>query len=206
MQNTRQEKNLPDSHAQYLKKLKDKGAFLIGYAGAHGHANALHTAIQAMKQVNDSIHLICIGQGNQKDSLIDLAAKNDLRHKVHFLEPIDHAQISNFLLKIDAAYIGLLKSPLFRYGASPAKMNDYMMAAKPIIYAVGDPQNPVELSGCGISCRAEDSDQITQAMNSLATMNDTALQEMGAKGHKWLMGNQTVEKQVNMILEKLNTQ
>ena len=78
-----------------------------------------------------------------------------------------------------------------------------MAASKPIIYAIGDPSNPVEISGCGISCQPENSSQIAKAMDRLCDMPKAKLNKIGKKGTDWLNNNQTIEIQIKKILSKL---
>jgi glycosyltransferase involved in cell wall biosynthesis len=194
---------LLQSHSELLKRLKSDNKFIIGYCGTLGRANAMHTAIQALAHTSDEIHLVLLGDGHQKANLQSLASELNVAERIHFLSPVPHNQVHNFLSNIDVAYIGAMYSRLYKYGASPAKMNDYLAAAKPVLYTIGDPNNPVEKSGCGVSCRAEDSEQIALAVNKMASMSKKDLNVMGKKGHQWLMINQTVEKQIDAILEKL---
>ena len=111
--------------------------------------------------------------------------------------------MASFLSLMDASYAGGLKSTLYEYGASLTKINDYMASEKPIIYAVGDPNSSIEKSGCGIFCKAEDIDQIAIAMDKIAKMNNSELQVMGERGRTWLLKNQTIQRQIQQILNKL---
>ena len=196
---------LQEEHSSLLKKLKDKNKFVIGYAGTHGRANAMHVAIKALKKTNNpNIHLIMVGKGARKASLKETAIDESIHQQVHFLDAIDHSQIPTFLSKIDVAYIGGISSPLYKHGCSPAKMNDYLFSEKPILYAMGDPNNPIEQSNCGLCCEAENIDQLATAMNEFHQMSTTALKTMGSKGREWLLKNQLVSIQVNEILKKLS--
>lgn len=195
---------LEESHKIQLQKLKNQGAILVGYTGTLGFANAMHTAIEALsKTTNSDMHLVIVGEGNRKQDLQVLAQSLNLGNRVHFLKPVPFNQIPDFLSLIDITYAGTLYSSLYKYGASLTKINDYMAASKPIIYAVGDPKNPIERSECGISCRAEDSDQIAIDMDKLASLPKEELSAIGEKGRKWLLENQTIQKQMEMILNKL---
>ena len=65
------------------------------------------------------------------------------------LDPVRKAQVVDFLRRVDAAYLGLQRHSVFRYGVSPTKLNDYMLAARPVIYAVEAPDDVVAESGAG---------------------------------------------------------
>ena len=55
---------------------------------------------------------------------------------------------------MDALYLGWPKLPIYRFGISPNKLVDYMMAGKPVVHGVEAVNDPVADSGCGVSCAA----------------------------------------------------
>lgn len=187
-----------------LIELKNQGSTLVGYCGSLGLANAMYVPINAISKTKDvRINLVIIGNGTKEDELKLLAKDLDIQERVHFFDFLPHNQVPAFLSLMDASYVGSLKSKLYKYGASPTKINDYMVAEKPIIYAVGDPNNSIEKSGCGICCKAEDIDQIAIAMDKIAKMKNSELQVMGERGRTWLLKNQTIQRQIQQILNKL---
>ena len=115
-------RSLPDAHSSRITRLKEDGKFLIGYAGTLGRANALHAPIKALKTANKNIHFVIIGRGNEEAKLRQYVADQNLQDRVDFLPPVEQNQVPHFLKLIDVAYIGLTDSPLFQYGASPAKI------------------------------------------------------------------------------------
>lgn len=205
LQKTTAPSPLLQTHARKLDQLKKEDKLLIGYCGALGRANSMHTAIQALaKCESKKIHLIMVGDGPFKDQLINLAHELNLQSRVHFLMPIPHDRIDDFLSRINVAYISGIRSKLYEYGCSPTKMNDYMAAAKPIIYGMGDPNNPVEQSGGGIVCDAENETQVAQAMDRFAKMQTSDLNAIGTLGRNWLIKHQTVNAQIDAILTRLS--
>jgi glycosyltransferase involved in cell wall biosynthesis len=187
-----------------LIELKNQGSILVGYCGSLGLANAMHVPINAIsKTKDDRINLIIVGNGAKEDELRRLVKDLDVQERVHFFDFLPHNQVPSFLSYMDASYVGSLKSKLYKYGASPTKINDYMVAEKPIIYAVGDPNNSIEKSGCGICCEAEDTEQISVAMDKIVNMSNSELQVMGERGRVWLLKNQTIQIQIQKILNKL---
>lgn len=187
-----------------LVELKNQGSTLVGYCGSLGLANAMHVPINAISKTKDvRINLVIIGNGTKEDELKLLAKDLNIQERVHFFDFLPHNQVASFLSLMDASYAGGLKSTLYEYGASLTKINDYMASEKPIIYAVGDPNSSIEKSGCGIFCKAEDIDQIAIAMDKIAKMNNSELQVMGERGRTWLLKNQTIQRQIQQILNKL---
>ncbi len=197
--------DLPETHETLLQGLEKQKAFMIGYTGTIGKANAMHIAVRALKNTDKKIHLVFVGRGNLEQEMRDLAVQEDIQDRVHFLPPIAHEQVHHFLSRVDAAYVGALRSELYEWGASPTKINDYMMAKKPIIYTVGDKNNPVELAGSGISCQAENVPDISAAYTTLAKTTKKKRLEMGTLGYQWLLDNQIVSGQIDTLLEKLKT-
>ena len=136
---------------------------MIGYCGSLGLANCMDTAIKSISRTrNEKINLIICGEGSKKEELKLLAKRLNIKKRVHFLEFIPHNQIASFLSFMDVCYAGGFKSTLYDHGASLTKINDYMASEKPIIYALGDPKNTVEKSGCGICCEPENVKEIAK--------------------------------------------
>jgi glycosyltransferase involved in cell wall biosynthesis len=88
---------------------------------------------------------------------------------------------------MDVLYIGCQRKPLYRFGVSPTKLNDYMLAAKPIVYAINSINEAIEKSGAGIICRAEDSSDIAAAIKKLYAMSPQEREAIGKKGREWIV-------------------
>ena len=78
---------------------------------------------------------------------------------------------------------------MFHYGISPNKLFDYMMAEKPIIYAIEYQNNAVEKSGCGITIKSEDSAALARAAIRLSEMTPEERRKMGQKGKEYVLEN-----------------
>ncbi|MBV8270724.1 MAG: glycosyltransferase family 4 protein [Cupriavidus sp.] len=193
---------LPAAHAEHLARLRADGAFILGYAGAVGIANAMHVAVEALARL-ERVHLVIVGEGPERDALQARATTLGVQDRLHWLPPVRRAQVPEFLARVDAAYAGALASPLYQYGASFTKLNDYMMARKPIIYAVGDPGNAVETSGCGVSCVAEDAGAVAAGIEQLMALPADALAALGERGHAWCIANQNAARQAQQVLDVL---
>lgn len=181
---------LPDAHVQQMKKWKGEGRFLIGYAGKLGLSNALHTLLEALALCRDEqIAVVLMGSGAFLNDLKTRASELHIEDSVLFLDPVSKEQVASFLELMDITYIGLQKKPMFQYGVSPTKLNDFMLAGKPVIYAVDAPGNIVEESGGGISCEPEDPEALSRAMLAMKNLGQARRDEMGARGRAWIMTN-----------------
>ena len=175
---------------ELLQQFRQEGCFLVGYAGAHSASSALDAFVEAgLKLKGKKIKLIMVGQGPEKARLQQKINDLGLQDTVESLEAVRRSQVPGLLSQFDALYIGTSKQPVFHYGISPNKLFDYMMAEKPIIYAIEYENNAVEKSGCGIPIPAENSDAIAKAAICLSEMKPEKLQKMGMRGKKYVLEN-----------------
>lgn len=193
--------DIPAEHKQALDRLRVGGRFLVCYAGAHGPANALDRLLEAAELLRGSqVHFVLVGQGPEKDNLIRLAEGLD---NVEFLPPVPKACIPDLLERMDALYIGLAHTPLFRFGISPNKLMDYMMAAKPIIQSIDAGNDLVRDSGCGISVSSEHPQAIADAILSLVNTNPSEREAMGKRGREYVLEHHDYAVLAKRFLEAL---
>lgn len=182
---------LDASIAMWFDRLRKMQAHIVGYAGAHGVANALETLINAGEQLHEQkVHIVMVGTGTEKEKLEKYAADRNLQN-VHFLAPVPKKQIPSLLKQFDVAYIGLQNQPLFRFGIAPNKLMDYMMAELPIVMAIQAGNDPVSESGCGLTVAPEDADSVTHAIQTLLTEPLATRIQRGAQGRKFVLDNHT---------------
>lgn len=180
----------PPVYYDKLKEYHDGGYFLIGYTGAHGIANALDSFVEAGEHLRGKkIKLLSIGPGPERDRLIKKAHDMNLDNIVEFLPPVKRGQVPELLSQMDALYIGLQRQPLFRFGISPNKLMDYMMAAKPVIFAIDAPNDMVADASCGVSIPPQDSKSIADAAVRLSSTPKDELIAMGQRGREYILKN-----------------
>lgn len=196
-------KDVPIELDTLIKEHKNSNKFLLAYTGEHGNANNLKYLIEAMHFIkNENVVLFLIGKGVEKQNLIELA-KNMQLNNVVFLEPINKKFIPHTLSKFDALFISLKKEPLFKYGISPNKLMDYMMAGKPVIHAISAGNDLVAESGCGLSIQPESSLEIANAILKLKSLSENERLIMGEKGHQFILRNHLYPNLVNKLLSYL---
>nr|WP_156990050.1 glycosyltransferase family 4 protein [Caproicibacter fermentans] len=194
----------PPVYSEQLSKFHEQGEFLIGYAGAHGIANALDSFVEAGERLHGKkIRLLPVGPGPERERLIQKAKDKNLEDVVTFLPPVGRGQIPELLSQMDALYIGLQRQPLFRFGVSPNKLMDYMMAGKPVIFAIDAPNDMVAEAGCGISIPPEDSAAIAEAAEKLASCSKEDLEKMGERGREYILRNNEYDVLSKKFLDAL---
>jgi glycosyltransferase involved in cell wall biosynthesis len=180
---------VPDEHREALRTLQKTGSFLIGYAGSHGVANSLHTAVGAASLLRDKpVCFVLVGEGPEKESLQHQARQQELSNIV-FLPPVPKASVPSLLASFDALYIGWQRQPLYRFGISPNKLLDYMMAGKPVIHAVEAGNDLVAESGCGISIAPENPKALAEAALRIMTWKPSERDQAGRRGRDYVLRN-----------------
>lgn len=181
---------LPGEIAQILTQLKRQGLPVLGYAGSHGLANALDTLLDAAKLAQGRVQVVLIGTGPDRDRLMQRVSGEDISN-VTLLPAISKTAIPAFLDAIDIAFIGLLPQSLFRFGISPNKLMDYMMAGKPIIMAIQAGNDPVAEADCGLTVSPGNPEAIRDAILALAAMSESERKRMGNNGRQFILTEQT---------------
>lgn len=199
-----EKKNPPiEKSIERLQELKKQGYFLVGYTGNHSPANVLDTMIDAAKRTTDEkIKYILVGNGNVKKELIEYAKTNSVSN-VEFLDPVLKDNMDNVLQLLDICYISLKKQNLFNYGVSPNKLFDYMMAARPVIYAVEASNDPVKDCGCGITVPAENPDAVVEAVLKIKSLSPEEKKQMGQNGNDYVLANHTYHGLAERFLNAL---
>jgi glycosyltransferase involved in cell wall biosynthesis len=103
---------------------------------------------------------------------------------------------------MDALFLGWNRLSLYRYGISPNKLMDYMMAAKPVIHAVEAGNDPVSESGCGISCAPEDPEAIARAvLDLMRRCTPEERSAMGQRGKDYVLQHHSYATLASQFLE-----
>lgn len=174
-------------HRAALERARRRGHFIVGYAGSHGLANAMEWVVRAAGALRDSaVTFVLVGQGPEKERLRQLAAEI-APDNVEFLPPVAKTAMPVLLASMDALVISWQRTPLYRFGVSPNKLMDYMMAARPIIQAIDSGNDIVAESGCGFTVPAEDSNAIASAVRQLMALSSETRSQMGERGRRYVI-------------------
>jgi glycosyltransferase involved in cell wall biosynthesis len=181
---------LPVDIQAQLAAIKECGLPVVGYTGTHGLANALDVLLDAAKLAVDKFKVVLIGNGPERERLLKRVVDEEISNAT-LLPAIPKASIPAFLAEIDIAYIGWHESSLYRFGISPNKLMDYMMAEKPIVHSVNAGNDPVAEAGCGLTVTPGDPIAIRSGILELAEMTSEARNKLGKKGQRFVLENQT---------------
>lgn len=199
----RSDQPLSEAAREAILGFRRRFPFLVGYAGAHGVANALEFLVDAAALLGgEPVGFVLVGQGPEKAALRERARGLGLENLL-FLDPIPKRTIPAFLAAMDALFIGWRRSPLYRFGVSPNKLMDYMMAAKPVLHSIEAGNDLVAEAGAGLSVAPEDPQAIAGAARQLRALPDGARAELGARGRRFILEQHTYDVLSRRFLEAL---
>lgn len=176
---------------EMLSTIKSRDQAIVGYAGTHGISNSLDTLLGAAKALRgENVAFVLVGGGPDKAGLQRRAQAERLANVV-FLDPVPKKHIPALLQCFDIAYIGWRRQSLYRFGISPNKLMDYMMAARPVLHAVEAGNDPVGEAGCGLTVVPEDPEAAASGMSTLLALSKGEREAMGERGKRFVLDNLT---------------
>lgn len=166
------------------------GNLRLMYAGAHGIANGLYTILDAAALLRtdglaDRVMFEFVGDGPEKPRLKKRTTEMGLLN-VKFTDPLPKDRIHEKMQQADAFLMLLKDSPVFRWGISPNKLFDYMVSARPVIFGVNTPVNPVQATRAGITILADDPYALVEAIKRLLSTSIEERMEMGLRGREYV--------------------
>ena len=180
---------LPVAHALAIQTAREQGHLLVAYAGAHGIANALDSMLDAAALTrNEPITWLLVGTGPEKQRL-QRRVKTEGLNRVTLLDSVPKATIPALLRSMDVLYIGLQNESLFRFGISPNKLMDYMMAERPVLCAIAAGNDPVGDANCGFTIEPENPTALADAARKMYSLPMDQRESMGRNGRVFVERN-----------------
>ena len=193
--------------AEVRKQLQLKGRFLICYIGTMGNAHGLETLIAAAEELqtaSPSAMFLLIGEGAEKERIVQLAAAHGLDN-IQFFGQQPRERIPAYVSAADLCLVMLKKTELFKT-VIPTKLLEYMACERPVIVAVdGQARQIVEEAGAGVFVEPEDSKALVKAILGLAEDSEQRRQ-MGVSGRQYIINKHSREKTARdyiAVLEEL---
>jgi glycosyltransferase involved in cell wall biosynthesis len=174
---------LPNEHRDLISEIRKKHTFLVGYAGGHSISNALDSLVMAGDLLPDDCAILLIGDGIDKPRLQEISRKQNKRN-IYFLPPVPKRCIPILLSNFNTLFIGAQRQSLYRFGISPNKLIDYMMAGKPIIQSIEASNNMVEDYQCGIAVEPENAKAVAEGISKIMKMKKSEQEKLGKNGHE----------------------
>ena len=169
---------IPKSLRVVLKRIKEKGNKIIGYAGYHSTQNALMCLIRAAEIAKgEKIHFILIGDGPEKCDL-EKYVKNKSLDNISFFPPVTKDIVQDVLSEFDYLYFGFVGSKIYEHGIAPNKLLDYLMSGKPILQSGSTPNNIVKDADVGESIEPDNPEKIYFSLKKIMEYDEDRLQQI----------------------------
>lgn len=177
---------------------------LFFYGGIIGHAQGLHTVIEAAKLVkNSSIKIVLQGAGPVKDELIELKEKLEASNVI-FRDSVPKSEMPFVLKEVDAALVPLRKLDIFM-GAIPSKIFEAQAMKLPLLLGVdGEAKSHfIDKAKAGLFYEPENAQDMADKMDWMANNKDE-LFEMKENARNYVSENFNRDKIAEDFLKVLN--
>jgi len=151
-----------ESDYKNINKIDNK-VFDLVFAGNIGPAQSVETIVEAANILknNKNIFFHIVGDGLSRDICEELANKYELDN-IKFYGYFDVKEMPRFYELADAFLITMVDNEVVN-STLPAKVQSYMLAAKPIIGAIsGEVEDVIEDADCGLCCESLDYNTLAQ--------------------------------------------
>ena len=176
---------LPDDYAAaYIPSDK----FIVCHAGTIGQTNALEVLFEAARslQLNKGIHFLLVGEGDLKEKFQDETAELP---NVSFAPAVPKQLVLSVLRRCDVTFFSTHPSKVWEFGMSLNKVNDYMLAGRPIIGSYSGYPSMLNESGGGVFVPAGDPVALRNEILRLASLQPEERGRMGQAARAWMIAN-----------------
>lgn len=149
---------------------KDKKIVL--YQGGMQEGRGLFKLLDAFENVNNAV-LIMIGDGKERQNLIDYHHKLNLENKIIFIDRVPYKELRSYTKSADIGIQFLENTNFNHYSASSNKMFEYIMADVPVIGSdLPEIKKVIKEEEIGLVVPESNTLELTKALNKLIEDNE----------------------------------
>lgn len=134
-----------------------EGKFVFAYIGTHGMTHGLDFVLKAIKQLeytNPDYHFLFIGEGAEKQNLLELSDELELSN-ITFHPLVSKDVVSRYLSLMDVSLVNLKKSDTFKT-VIPSKIFEAAALQKPILLGLeGETKEIIQSYNAGLCFEPE---------------------------------------------------
>jgi len=180
------EAELPPEVEALIERERMKGRFLVGFAGSIGLGVAIETVFAAAARLRaEGVAFVIAGDGLKVRGLRHQVQQSGLDN-FHLLGRLPKASIPRFLRHMDVLTIPWPHNPLYRFGVSPNKVFEYMLAGRPIVQASGASNDLIGEAACGVTVTPEDPVAFAAAVSGLRALPAEERRRLGENGRRFV--------------------
>ncbi len=102
------------------------------YSGGLVEQRGIENTVLSLKYLKDGV-LVILGEGQIKDSLVEIISSEGLERRVFFSDFILHTEVPTFISSADVGIIPYENVGINHYLCSPSKLFHYIMAELPVV-------------------------------------------------------------------------
>ena len=195
-------------HAEPLK-LREKvqnDETVFAFGGNIGSVQNIECIIKAVSKIRDlnGYSVEIYGDGSELESCKKLSADLGTDERIKFFGRVDWETLKAKYENVDAFLLTLKPEGIIGQTV-PAKLQEYMSGARPVIASIeGAAEEVIKESGCGICVGADDSDALAEAMKDFVE-NREKYASCGEKGKAYFENNFTREKFISDLENHFNS-
>lgn len=182
---------------EQARQWRAQGKIVVAYTGALGQPNYVESLIEAISTLHangeSTICAVIVGRGERQQTLLQLVHDRGLQDRITIHDQIAKRDVLALLQEVDIGYISLKPESLFRFGVSPNKLFDYMLAALPILFAVRTGNDPVTEAACGVSADPGNATGIADGLMQLARLGTEERRAAGERGRAYVLRQHTYD-------------
>ena len=186
------------------RQLGLEGKFVVCYIGTMGMAHGLETLIEAAAALQtraSEVQLLLVGEGAEKDRILQLARSRQLRN-ITFVGQQPREKIPTWIAASDAALVLLKKTEVFKT-VIPTKMLEFMSCSRAVILGVdGEARRVVEEGKAGVFVEPENPHALAQAILQLAA-DPERCRTLGENGRRHVLAHfsrpQTAQRYIQLL-------
>jgi len=185
-----------------LQDLKLESKFIFGYIGTHGMAHGLDfilNAIEPLQKSNPDFHFLFIGDGAERENLIQQSNKMELKNTT-FLPSVTKVDVKKYLSVMDIALVNLKKSDTF-LSVIPSKIFEAAAMGKPILLGLnGETKGIIQQYNAGLCFEPENK---TEFINTSIKIAEPSIYQEKKEGAFILAQNFEREKIASQMLNTI---
>jgi glycosyltransferase involved in cell wall biosynthesis len=198
--------NAIDIKEGYDKQQAYSDQLIILYAGSFNISNDLETLLKAAKLLQNydsqKFRIQLIGDGPQKSRLHQIVSAEKINN-VEFLPAVKKECIGDIVASADICVGMVKKTKLYQWGTSLNKITDYLAMAKPIVFALDSPYNPILEAKAGLTVEPENPDKLAEAIIKIASLSWDERQKLGQNGRNYARQYFNLDKTAITLVEQL---
>lgn len=192
---------------QDLRKFME-GGFVCAFAGYFVKYEGVFVMLEAMKllqQEDIPVKMVFVGSGQEKDSMLQVAAKNQLKNvyigdrisKEAVLALVSHSDICIAHMEAEN------KGEAYKYGVSKNKLTEYLYSGACTLFGYKYMNNEVVESGGGLVFEPYNAKDLAEKIKTVYYLPVEERKEFGVRGRTFMREKHDVEKLTDNMLEML---